>query len=77
LKELPSPLPVQAPTSHPAQLAQRAPPGHWLSLVHQHETPGAVPWPLGDVASEQLPSEQDPAFATDVAVSQSSRSLGV
>jgi hypothetical protein len=70
------PFPVQAPDAHPAQLAHWVPLGHCESLVHQQGTPAAVHDPLGDVTLLQLPMEHDHALATDVAVSQSSLSLG-
>jgi hypothetical protein len=44
--------------------------------VHQHGTPAAAHAALGDVTSSQLPLEQDHALALDVAVSQSSLSIG-
>lgn len=76
MKAFPVPLPVQAPVVHPAQLAHRAPLGHCESFVHQHGTAASAHRALGDVTSSQLPIEQDQAFATDVAVLQSSRSAG-
>lgn len=76
MNAFPVPLPVQAPEGHPAQVAHRAPLGHCESLVHQHGTPAAVHEAVGDVTLSQLPSEQAHAFATDVAVSQSSLSFG-
>jgi hypothetical protein len=70
----PVPVPVHAPDAHPAQLPHCAPAGHCESLVHQHGTPVAVHIPLGDDTLLQLPTEHDHAFATDVAVWQSSLS---
>jgi hypothetical protein len=65
-------LPVQAPDAHPDQAAHWAPLGHCESLVHQHGTPAAVHWPVGDETVLQLPREHDHVLATDVAVLQSS-----
>ena len=73
---MPVPAPEQAPDVHPAQFTQELPLGHCASFVHQHGTPAAVHSPLGDVTLSQLPIEQDHALATDLAVSQSSASLG-
>jgi len=73
---LPLPVPLQAPSAHPAQLTHWASPGHCASLVHQHGTPAAVHWPPGDVTLSQLPIEQDQVLATEVAVSQSWLSCG-
>ena len=73
---MPLPVPLQAPSAHPAQLTHWASPGHCASLVHQHGTPAAVHWPPGDVTLSQLPIEQDQVLATEVAVSQSWLSCG-
>jgi hypothetical protein len=67
-------LPVQAADAHPDQPAHFVPPGHWESLVHQHGTPSAVHWPVGDETLLQLPVEHDQVLATVTAVRQSSGS---
>jgi hypothetical protein len=74
---LPVPLPVQASVAQPAQFAQTAPGEHCESLVHQQGTPAAVHLPVGVVTVLQLPIEHDHAFATEVAVWQSSLSAGL
>ena len=66
--------PVHAPDAHPDHVAHSVPLGHCESLVHQHGTPAAVHWPVGDETLSQLPMEHDHALATDVAVWQSSLS---
>ena len=68
------PVPEQLPAWHPAQVAQSVPLGHSESLVHQHGTPAAVHWPVGDDTSLQLPMGHDHALAVAIAVSQSSES---
>jgi hypothetical protein len=68
------PSPVQAPDAHPDQAAHSVPAGHWESLVHQHGTPPAEHWPVGDETLLQLPVEHDQVLATVAAVTQSSGS---
>jgi hypothetical protein len=66
--------PVQAPDAHPDQGAHSVPAGHCESLVHQHGTPPAVHWPVGDETLLQLPVEHDQVLATVAAVTQSCES---